>query len=233
VRSILLALLVAAVGAGAGRAAAGAGPPRPRIVSKPIPFPARRKQETAAYSLRHYGSAGWRLTNPHVIVEHYTAGGTFSSTWNTFAADAPDPELNERPGDCAHFVVDTDGTIYQLVSLGTRCRHTVGLNWTSIGIEHVGTSDAEILADRRQLRASLSLTVWLMWRFHISLGDVIGHSESLTSPYHRELYAPWRCQTHGDWTSPDMNRYRGMLVALAGRYHVPLGKRVDRVHASC
>jgi beta-N-acetylhexosaminidase len=168
-----------------------------------------------------------------VIVEHYTAGGTFSSTWNTFAADSPDPELNERPGDCSHFVIDTDGTIYQLVSLATRCRHTVGLNWTSIGIEHVGTSDAQILADRRQLRASLSLTVWLMWRFHIALGDVIGHSESLTSPYRHELYAPWRCQTHGDWTSRDMNRYRSMLVTLAGRYHVPLGKRVDRVRSSC
>jgi beta-N-acetylhexosaminidase len=187
----------------------------------------------AAYSLRHYGSSSWALTNPRVIVEHYTAGGTFSSTWNTFAADTPDPELNERPGDCAHFVVDTDGTIFQLVSLTTRCRHTVGLNWTSIGIEHVGTSDAQILANRRQLQASLSLTVWLMWRFHISVGDVIGHNESLTSPYHHELYAPWRCQTHGDWTQADMDRYRTMLIALAGRYHVPLGKRVDRVRSTC
>ena len=32
-----------------------------------------------------------------------------------FAADVPDAELHELPGTCAHFVVDRDGTIYQLV----------------------------------------------------------------------------------------------------------------------
>ena len=72
-----------------------------------------------------------------------------------------------------------------------------------------------------------------MSRFHISLGDVIGHSESLTSPYHRELYAPWRCQTHADWTQADMDRYRTMLAALARKDGVPLGKRVDRVRSRC
>ena len=208
-------------------------PPKPKIVWKPIPFSAARKAEMAAYSLRHYGSSSWRLRSPHVIVEHYTANDSFSATWNTFANDSPDPELNELPGDCAHFVIDTDGTIYQLVPLGVRCRHTVGLNWTAIGIEHVGTSDASILDNPRQLNASLALTVWLMSRFHISLGDVIGHSESLTSPYHRELYAPWRCQTHADWTQADMDRYRTMLAALARKDGVPLGKRVDRVKSSC
>jgi beta-N-acetylhexosaminidase len=209
------------------------GPPRPHIVWKPIPFPAKRKAEMAAYSLAHYGTASWRLTDPHVIVEHYTASDSFSSAWYTFAADSPDPELHQLPGDCAHFVIDTDGTIYQLVPLTIRCRHTVGLNWTAIGIEHVGTSDASILDDPRQLDASLALTVWLMWRYRISLGDVIGHAESLTSPYHHELYVPWRCQTHGDWTQADMDRYRSMLASLARRYGVALGKRVDRVSSAC
>jgi beta-N-acetylhexosaminidase len=208
--------------------------PRPHIVQKPIPFPAARKAETAAYSLRHYGSASWRLTSPHVIVEHFTANDSFSATWNTFAADVPDPELSELPGTCAHFVVDTDGTIYQLVPLGVRCRHTVGLNWTAIAIEDVGTSDASILDNPRQLQASLELTAWLMSRFHIALGDVIGHAESLTSPYHHELYAPWRCQTHTDWSRADMDRYRRLLAQLARRDGVRLGRLVDRVStASC
>ncbi len=206
--------------------------PRPHIVQKPIPFTAARKAETAAYSLRHYGSASWRLTSPHVIVEHFTANDSFSATWNTFAADEPDPELSELPGTCAHFVVDTDGTIYQLVPLGIRCRHTVGLNWTAIGIEDVGTGDASILDNPRQLRASLELTVWLMSRFHIALGDVIGHAESLTSSYHRELYAPWRCQTHADWGRADMDRYRTLLAQLAQRDDVGLGRRVDRVSSA-
>ena len=47
--------------------------------------------------------------DPKVIVEHYTATTSFSSAWNTFASNAPDPELGELPGTCAHFVVDTTG----------------------------------------------------------------------------------------------------------------------------
>ena len=62
------------------------------------------------------------------------------------------------------------------------CRHTVGLNYTAIGIEHVGTSDAQILGNPRQLAASLRLTVWLMHRFGIQLRNVIGHNESLHEP---------------------------------------------------
>jgi N-acetylmuramoyl-L-alanine amidase len=227
----VLAAVAALLVTGAGSTTATA--PRPAITWKGIPFPAARLREMSAYSLRHYGTASWRLTDPHVIVEHYTASAAFSSTWNAFAADSPDPELNERPGDCAHFVVDTDGRIYQLVRLAVRCRHTVGLNWTAIGVEHVGTSDAGILANPRQLNASLALSLWLMARFHIALGDVIGHNESLTSPYHREHYAAWRCQTHGDWTRADMDRYRAGLAALARKAHVPLGKRVDRVRSTC
>jgi hypothetical protein len=50
------------------------------------------------------------------------------------------------------------------------CRHTVGLNWTSIGIEHVGTSDREILANPRQLHASLRLTAWLRCHDHVAIG---------------------------------------------------------------
>ena len=94
------------------------------------------------------------------------------------------------------------------------CRHTVGLNYVAIGIEHVGTSDAEILDDAAQMRSSLALTAWLMSRYGIALKNVIGHNESLTSPFHKELYAPWRHQTHADWRRADMNVYRGRLAAL-------------------
>jgi N-acetyl-anhydromuramyl-L-alanine amidase AmpD len=198
-----------------------------------VPFGPQRRAETAAYAERHYGLRTWRLAQPHVIVEHYTANDSFSATWNTFASDAPDPELHEEPGTCAHFVVDTDGTIYQLVPLSTICRHTVGLNWTAIGIEHVGTSDSSILRNPRQLAASQRLTLWLMSRFHISLPNVIGHSESLTSPYHRERYAAWRCQTHGDWTHADMDLYRAKLRALARAERVEISLKGHRVASNC
>jgi N-acetylmuramoyl-L-alanine amidase len=202
--------------------AAGASSLRPKIVWKPIPFGAKRIAETAAYDRRHYGLRRATLVGPHVIVEHYTANESFSATWNAFASDSPDPELGEKPGTCAQFVVDKDGTIYQLVRLPLVCRHTVGLNWTAIGIEHVGTSDAEILHNPRQMRASLALTLWLAHRYGIKRNDVIGHNESLRSPYHRERYAPWRCQTHGDWNHADMRVYRAKLAGLARARHVAL-----------
>ena len=212
---------------------ATAAPPKPPIVWKPIPFGAQRKAETAAYAKRHYGTSTWRLVDPKVIVEHYTASESFSSAYSTFAADTPDAELHELPGVCAHFVIDKDGTIYQLVPLTVVCRHTVGLNYTAIGVEHVGTSDAEILHDPRQLNASLRLTAWLMGRYAIELRNVIGHNESLTSPYHKELYAPWRCQTHGDWNRADMDVYRRRLTSLLRRYDVPVGPPVRRVDPHC
>lgn len=199
-----------------------AAPPKPHIVWKPIPYAAARRAQMAAYAERHYHIDSWIL-HPRAIVEHVTATDSFSSVWNAFAVDAPDPELHELPGDCAHFVIDRDGTIYQLVPLNVMCRHTVGLNWVAIGIEHVGLSDAQVMHDAAQIRSSLALTVWLMGKYGIPLANVIGHNESITSPLHKELYAPWRCQTHGDWTHPDMVWYRARLAAVARSYRMRVG----------
>jgi N-acetylmuramoyl-L-alanine amidase len=181
-----------------------------------IPFGPKRKREMAAYSERHYGENTWRLLHPHVIVEHYAEAGTAAEVYNTFAPDTPDPELHELPNVCAHFVVSSSGRIFQLVNLRTRCRHTVGLNWTAIGIEHTGFSDADVLGDHRQLRASLALTRYLRCRFHIRLRNVIGHAESLSSPYHREDVPSLRHQTHGDWSHNSMQIYRRKLGRLGG-----------------
>ena len=220
------ALVLAASGA-------AAGPPRPEIRAKWIPFGAKRRAETAAYARRHYGLGTWRLRRPRVVVLHYTGSNSLRSVFATFAADAPDAELGELPGVCAHFVVDRDGTIYQLVRLDTICRHTVGLNWTAFGIEHVGTSARHILGNRAQLSASLALTVWLMGRYGIELRNVIGHNESLTSPYHRERYRAWRCQTHGDWRRAEMRVYRAALLRLARRHGVRLGPAARLVRSGC
>src|SRR3954469_4948607 len=190
--------------------------PQPTIVQRPIPFPAHRKREMAAYANRHYGIDSYRLKDPHVIVEHYTVTSTFQQTFNTFAPDVADAELHELPGTCSHYVVDRDGKIYQLVPRSIMCRHTVGLNYTAIGIEHVGFSDGEILRNAEQMAASLRLTRWLRCRYGIDVKNVIGHSESRSSPYHKENVERLRTQTHGDWTHSSMRRYRQRLVARGG-----------------
>jgi beta-N-acetylhexosaminidase len=187
----------------------------PAIHQWRIPFPQQRKDEMRAYARRHYGINSYTLSRPKVIVEHVAVASSAAATRSTFVPDRRDPELHELPGICSHFVVDRDGTIYQLVSLKLMCRHTVGLNYTAIGIEHAGFNDGDVLNNRRELAASLRLTAWLKCRYGIRLSNVIGHNESLSSPYHRERVARLRTQTHGDMQRASMRVYRRKLRALS------------------
>lgn len=199
--------------ASAVKAVAAAVAP-PRVVASPIPFGSARRAQMRAYARRHYGIDDHRLRRPRVIVQHYTASDSFSSAWNTFAANAPDVEFGETPGVCTHFVIDLDGTIHRLVPTSLMCRHTVGLNHVAIGIEHVGTSDARVMGNRRQLAASLRLTRMLQGRHRIAARDVIGHAESLSSRFHRERVAAMRNRTHGDFSAATMRVYRRALGRL-------------------
>ena len=186
-------------------------PPRPAITQDPIVFDARRIAQTREYARRHYGLSRARLIDPRVVVVHFTASTTYSSVFDTFDANVPDVELGETPQVCAHYVVDTKGGIHQLVSLKWMCRHTIGLNYTAIGIEHVGTSAEQVLSNKRMMRASTQLVRWLQGRHEIRTQDVIGHAESLSSPYHRERVARLRRRTHGDFNRAEMRVYRARL----------------------
>ena len=212
-----LILCIAVVGAnGPAKAApaASASAARPPISKWAIPFGAKRKAEMAAYSQRHYGEHEWRLRHPRVIVEHIAVTGSAASVYNSFAPDTPDVELGELPNVCSHFVIGSSGRIFQLVNLRTRCRHTVGLNWTAIGIEHVGYADWDLLGNPRELSASLRLTQYLRCHYGIAVRNVIGHAESLSSPFHRELVPSLRTQTHGDMVHASMRVYRRHLRAI-------------------
>jgi zinc carboxypeptidase/N-acetylmuramoyl-L-alanine amidase-like protein len=190
---------------------------RPRITQWRIPFGARRMRQMSAYSQRHYGRASWRLTRVLNIVEHYAVTDSARAVWNTFAPDRPDPEFGELPGTCAHFVINGRGRIFQLVRLDARCRHAGGLNHVSIGIEHTGFSDAQVMSDRRQLNASLRLSRWLRCRFRVPVRRVIGHREVPASRFYREHVARFRnYPPHGDFRHATMERYRAKLAALGG-----------------
>ena len=71
--------------------------------------------------------------------------------------------------------------------------------------------DGAVLDRRKVLKASLELTAWLRCRFAIRVRDVVGHSESLSSPYHEEKVARLRTQTHADMSHAAMKRYRAKL----------------------
>jgi N-acetylmuramoyl-L-alanine amidase len=218
---IALIAIAATVGAGTG-SGAGAQPPaattsaatKPPIHKMLIPYPKKRKREMAAYSKHHYGQFKWRLNNPQLIVEHYAAAGSISAIFSTFRTDQPDVEFHELPNVCSHFAVSASGAVYKFVPPTIRCRHVVGLNYTAIGIEHVGFSDQDILNRPAQLNGSLQFTQWLRCRFGIPVSQVIGHNESLSSPFYKELDPRFKGQTHGDWNKADMDVYRADLTKL-------------------
>jgi hypothetical protein len=193
-----------------GRAQAG----RPSIDADPIPYPRARKRQMAGYSRRHYGNRTWKLWKARVIVLHFTGGYDYASAWNTFASNAP--ARGELPGVCTHYVVRKSGVIQRLVWLRVRCRHAIGLNHRSIGIEMVqpaGRSshwaDRQILRRRPQIRAALRLVEYLRARFDIEMRNVIGHAMANSSPFFKDLQG-WS-NDHTDWLRRDVKVFRRRL----------------------
>jgi N-acetyl-anhydromuramyl-L-alanine amidase AmpD len=191
-----------------------AGASKPAITQDPVSFGGDRKAQTARYSDRHYGEREWRLTGPKVIVLHFTASDSYSSVWSTFESNAPN--LGESPGVCAHYVIEQNGTIDELVPPRIRCRHTIGLNHRSIGIEMVQSTgpgahwaDQQILDRRRQVGAALRLVRWLQNRYEIPKNQVIGHSMANDNRYFEDLKG-WT-NDHTDWLKRDVREFRRRL----------------------
>jgi len=187
-----------------------------RLEPKFIDFPARRKDEMARYSLRHYGASSWRL-NPSMIVLHFTETDTASAARNGFANDSPN--RGELPGTCAHFIVAQNGDVWQIVPTSVRCRHTIGLNDKAIGIEIVqrtqGNSshwaDQQILDRPAQIGAVLALLRSLQREYGIRTSNIIGHATANEAPQFRDLQG-WR-NDHTDWQAQDVLEVRHRLSA--------------------
>jgi hypothetical protein len=75
----------------------------------------------------------------------------------------------------AHYLIDRDGTIYHLVPDTLFARHTIGLNYCSIGIENIGSK--ELPLTNQQVLANSNLIRYLSKKHQIEY--VIGHSEYL------------------------------------------------------
>jgi len=73
----------------------------------------------------------------------------------------------------AHYVIDRNGDIYQMVSDTDRANHCMGTNESSIGIEHVGTETDSLATP--QAAASAALIRWLLEQYHIPATNIFGH----------------------------------------------------------
>ena len=73
----------------------------------------------------------------------------------------------------AHYVIDRNGDIYQMVNDTDCANHCMGANAGSIGIEHVG-SETDSLAPL-QAAASAALIRWLLQEHQIPRTNIFGH----------------------------------------------------------
>jgi N-acetylmuramoyl-L-alanine amidase len=150
-----------------------------------------REALTLEHQRRHYGIDSVLMTDPQMIIIHYTAIRTLKDTiaYLAPAQVAPD-RLNMIPGGMlnvsVHFLVDYDGTIYRSVPEQYAGRHAVGYNYTAFGIENIALGPHRLT--RRQLEANARLVRYLM-RKYPSIRFLIGHHEYTdTSLPHYELF---------------------------------------------
>ena len=73
----------------------------------------------------------------------------------------------------AHYVIDRNGEIYQMVKDNDRANHCMGANESSIGIEHVGGENDPLTAP--QAAASAALIRWLIEQYGIPRTNIFGH----------------------------------------------------------
>jgi N-acetyl-anhydromuramyl-L-alanine amidase AmpD len=152
-----------------------------QIIQKPIIFDSARIQLTKDYILAHYGIKAETIKIvPKLIVLHWTAKSTLRASFNTFNL----PTLAGRqdlPGELnvsAHFLVDRDGTIYQLMPDNWMARHVIGLNSHSIGIENVGGVDDKADLTNQQAESNAYLVCYLRKKYS-TIQYLIGHKDYL------------------------------------------------------
>jgi N-acetyl-anhydromuramyl-L-alanine amidase AmpD len=118
------------------------------IIQKPIIFDEKRKALTLQYMQERYGIVQDEpIIEPKMVVVHWTVIPTFEQTFAAFnPSELPAARDGIRAGGnlnvSSQFVIDRDGTVYQLMPETTMARHTIGLNYTAIGIENIADGNS-------------------------------------------------------------------------------------------
>jgi len=152
------------------------------IIQTPIKFSKERIQMTKSYINQHYGLDVKDIhIVPKIILIHHTAMQKYEDSLGRFMQEKL-PSIREDISAAGalnvstHFMVESDGTIHQLMPLTYMARHVIGLNYNAIGIENVGgVNGANDLTDA-QLKANIFLVNYLKNKF-TSIEYLVGHYE--------------------------------------------------------
>lgn len=174
---ILLLACILALGSGTWGCAQGTGrqavspgqgtavqekqsPEKPAMESRPIAFTDRRRRLIREYARIHYGREMETIV-PQAVVVHWTASDSRDGVYRYFYNEENPHLRNGTLNVASHFLVDRDGTIWQLTPETALNRHAIGLNWCAIGIENVGGVDGREDLTRAQLEANVKLIRYL------------------------------------------------------------------------
>jgi N-acetyl-anhydromuramyl-L-alanine amidase AmpD len=137
-----------------------------------IIYPAARWEPLSEHS------APGTLADRNTIVLHITQGSTAEGAIATFRASVHPNRVS------AHFVIDRDGTVHQLVDINDTAWHASQVNSHSVGIEHVAMAAAGqaagMPATDAQYRASSALIKWLAGQMNIPIdrNHIRAHNEA-------------------------------------------------------
>lgn len=149
------------------------------VINKPIDYSPERIRLSLEYLKEHHGLTQKSPTIvPKMIVLHYTAGGTVETNYNYFNKTHLESARNTLKKQStlnvsSQYIVDRDGTIYQLMESNIFARHTIGLNYCAIGIENIGSKKQPLT--EKQVAANVQLVRYLAQKYKIEY--LIGHSE--------------------------------------------------------
>ena len=131
------------------------------------------------YFQRHYHDSSLTF-KPSAIIMHYTVVNDANRVWEGFHRGC-----RMNAGDygsifghpCVQLMINTDGTVYQLLPLDHRCTGAYGVNHKALSIEMVASDEADLLSRSKQVFSSFCLVRYLMRRYDIGLDHVYGHYE--------------------------------------------------------
>ena len=171
---VLLSVVIALAGSRMSQAQS------PQIVNKPIIFDDERTQLSLEYMNNHYGMApSSPVITPKMIVVHWTVYPTLTQSYQAFyPATLPPSRAGIQHASTlnvsSQYMIDRDGTIYQLMPDTLMARHVIGLNYCAIGIENIGDGKAHPLTEA-QFEANVRLISYLAKKYPVDY--LIGHHE--------------------------------------------------------
>jgi len=144
----------------------------PAVVPPLLTAPPEKYPKAIQKPLTGHSSPGTALQR-NLIVLHITAGSTMEGAYETFKSS----EVPHRVS--AHFIIDGDGMVYQLLPLSDTAWHASEVNYRSVGIEHVAIP-GKLMANDAQYHASSALVWWLCTQLGIPCDrlHVMGHNEA-------------------------------------------------------